>query len=45
MVIIQVQISINIIDDVFLDGACGVNIIIEQLKARLGLPKPKTCSL
>jgi hypothetical protein len=26
---------------VLLDGGSGVNIIIEQLKLRLGLPKPK----
>jgi hypothetical protein len=41
MAIVQVQIDINTIDDVFLDGGLGVNIIIEQLKTRLGLPKPK----
>ncbi len=31
----------NMNDDVVLDGGFGVNIIIEQLKARLGLLKPK----
>jgi hypothetical protein len=37
MAIIQVQIGRNTIDYVFLDGEFGVNIIIEQLKTRLGL--------
>jgi len=41
MAIIQVQIRKNTIEDVLLDGEFGVNIIIEQLKLRLGLPKPK----
>ncbi len=41
MVIIQVQIGKNTIKDVLLDGGFGVNIIIEQLRLRLGLPKPK----
>jgi hypothetical protein len=41
MVIIQVQIGKNTIKDVLLDGSLGVNIIIEQLRLRLGLPKPK----
>jgi hypothetical protein len=41
MVVIQVQIGINTIDDVLLDGGYGVNIIIKQLRVRLGLPKPK----
>jgi hypothetical protein len=31
----------NMIDDVVLDGGFGVNIITEQLRARLGLLKPK----
>jgi hypothetical protein len=39
--IIQVQIGKNTIEDVFLDGGFGVNIITEQLRLRLGLPKPK----
>ncbi len=39
MAIIQVQIGKNIIEDVLLDGGFGVNIITEQLKLRLGLPK------
>ncbi len=41
VVIIQVQIDKNTIDDVLLDEGFRVNIIIEQLRARLGLPKPK----
>jgi hypothetical protein len=41
MAIIQVQFDKNTIDDVLLDGASRVNIIIEQLRARLKLPKPK----
>ncbi len=41
MVIIQVQIGKNKIDDVFLDGGFGVNIITKQLRVKSGLPKPK----
>jgi hypothetical protein len=41
MAIIQVQEGKNIIDDVLLDGGSKVNIIIEQLRVKLGLPKPK----
>jgi hypothetical protein len=40
MVVIQVQMGKNIID-VLLDGGLRMNIIIEQLKTRLGLLKPK----
>jgi hypothetical protein len=40
MVVIQVQIGKNIID-VLLDGGLRINIIIEHLKTRLGLFKPK----
>jgi hypothetical protein len=29
--IIQVQIGKNFIDDVFLDGVCGINIIMKKL--------------
>jgi hypothetical protein len=29
------------IDDVFLNGGSGVNIITKQLSTKLGLPKPK----
>jgi hypothetical protein len=41
MVIIQLHIGKNIIEDVLLDGSSTVNIIIEQLKLRLGFPKPR----
>jgi hypothetical protein len=32
MVIIQVQVGKNFIEDVFLDGGFGVNIIMEKLR-------------
>ncbi len=41
MAINQVQIGKNIIKNVLLDGGSRVNIIIEQLKLRLGLQKFK----
>jgi hypothetical protein len=41
MVVIQVQIGKNTIEDVLLDGGSRVNIVTEQLRLRLGLPKPK----
>jgi len=41
MVIIQVQIGKNIIEDVLLSGGCGINIITEPLRLRLGFPKLK----
>jgi hypothetical protein len=41
MVVIQVQIRKNTIKDVLLDEGSGINIIIEQLRLRLGLSKPK----
>jgi hypothetical protein len=41
MEVIQVHIRKNAIEDVLLDGGYGINIIIEQLRLRLGLPKPK----
>jgi hypothetical protein len=41
MAIIQVQIRKNTIKDVLLDGSFRSNIIIEQLRLKLGLPKPK----
>ncbi len=44
MAIIQVHIGKNIIEDILLDGVFGVNIIIKQLRIRLGLPKPKPTS-
>ncbi len=41
MAVIQVQIGKNTIEDVLLDGGSKINIITEQLKLKLGLPKPK----
>ncbi len=41
MVVIQVQIGKNKIKDVLLDGDFGINIIIKQLRLRLGLSKLK----
>jgi hypothetical protein len=38
MVVIHVHIGKNLIDDELLDDRLGVNIIIEKLKAILGLP-------
>jgi hypothetical protein len=40
MVVIQVHVGKNTIEDVMLDGVSKVNIIIEQLCGKLGLPKP-----
>jgi hypothetical protein len=39
MVIIKVQVGKNIVNDVLLDGGASVNIIIENLRTKLGLPK------
>jgi len=39
MVVLHVHIEIFFVDDELLDGRLGVNIIIEKLKAILGLPK------
>ncbi len=41
MAVIQVQIGKSTIEDVVLDGGSGVNIITQQLRLKLGLPKPK----
>jgi hypothetical protein len=41
MVVIQVQVGKNTIEDVLLDGGANVNIIIKNLKTKLGLPKPR----
>jgi hypothetical protein len=41
MVVIHVQVGRNFIEDVLLDGGYGINIIIEKLQVKLGLPKPK----
>jgi hypothetical protein len=42
MAIIQIQVGKHIIDDIFLDGSFGVNIISKQLKNKVGLPEPKS---
>ncbi len=41
MVVIQIQIGKNTIEDVLLDGGFGINIVIEQLRLKLGFPKAK----
>jgi hypothetical protein len=41
MAIIQVQVGKNIIEDVLIDGGVNVNIIIENSKTIVGLPKPR----
>jgi hypothetical protein len=41
MAVITVQVGKNFIEDVFLDGGFGINIIMEKLKVQLGLSKPK----
>jgi hypothetical protein len=41
MEVIQVQVGKHIVEDVLLDGGTNVNIIIENLKTKLGLPKPR----
>jgi hypothetical protein len=44
MVVIQVQVGKNIVEDVLLDGRASVNIIIENLRTKLGLPKLRPAS-
>jgi hypothetical protein len=39
MVIIQVKVRKNIVEDFLLDGGANVNIIIKNLRTKLGLPK------
>jgi hypothetical protein len=39
MAVIQVQVEKNIVEDVLLNGGANVNIIIENLKTKLSLPK------
>jgi hypothetical protein len=39
MIVIQVQVGKNIVEDVLLNGGASVNIIIENLRTKLGLPK------
>jgi hypothetical protein len=41
MTVIQVQVGKNIVEDVLLDGGTSVNIIIKNLKTKLGLSKPR----
>jgi hypothetical protein len=41
MVVIQVQVGKNIVEDVMLDGGTSVNIITNNLKTKLSLPKPR----
>ncbi len=41
MAVIHIQVGKKNIEDVLLDGGTSVNIIIENLKTKLGLPKPK----
>jgi hypothetical protein len=41
MTFTQVQVGKNIVEDVLIDGRVSVNIIIENLKTKLGLPKPR----
>ena len=40
MPVISISIGINIVDDVLLDGGLGVNVITEEERRKLGLPKP-----
>ena len=40
MPVISISIGKNIVDDVLLDGGSGVNIITEEERRKLGLPKP-----
>jgi len=39
MVVIQVKVGKNIVEDALIDGRVSVNIIIENLITKLGLPK------
>jgi hypothetical protein len=41
MVVIHVQIGKNIVEDILLDERSNVNIMMEELWKRLGLPDPK----
>jgi hypothetical protein len=43
MVMIQVHVGKNIIEDILLDGRCGINIM-EELQKQLGLPNPESTS-
>jgi len=41
MVVILIHVGKNLVKDVLLDGGSKVNIIIEDLQKKLGLPRPK----
>jgi hypothetical protein len=41
MEVIQVQVRKNIVEDVLIDGGASVNIIIKNLRTKLGLTKPR----
>jgi hypothetical protein len=41
MAIIQVQAGKNIVEDVLINERASVNIIIENIRKKLGLPKPR----
>ena len=40
MPVISICIGKNVVHDVLLDGGSGVNVITEEERRRLGLPKP-----
>ena len=40
MPVISICIGKNIVDDVFLDGGSRINVITEEERRKLGLPKP-----
>jgi len=44
MVVIQIQVGKNIVEDVLIDEGIIMNIIIKNLKTKLGLPKQKPTS-
>jgi hypothetical protein len=39
MEVIQIQVAKNIVEDVLIDGGVSVNIITENLRTKLSLPK------
>lgn len=41
MVVIQMHVGKKIVDDVLLDGGSIMNIIIKDLRKKLGLPIPR----
>ena len=42
MPVISICIGKNIVDDVLLDGGSGINVITEEERRKLGLPKPSS---